>query len=113
MAMTNTKKQEQLKAQRLEAVYQSMSNERREAIEKRIRSIPPERGVLNVARGIDRLVAKGYTEDELEAVLKNCDAGSFYSPVSGIARDVWTGSWLLRRAKMRRESILVPKGENR
>jgi len=85
MTSTNTKKQE--RAQRIEDAWKSMSRARIEEIDSRARDIASgynsdldfavEEAVCDVTDKFKKLVAEGYTEEEIEAVLKNHNVHRF------------------------------------
>src|SRR5580692_1494626 len=85
MACTDTKKQE--RAQRIEYAWKSMSKALIKEIDRRTRIIAwsynfdldlaVEEAVCDVTDKFKRLVAEGYTEEEIEAVLKNHNTHRF------------------------------------
>jgi hypothetical protein len=100
--MAATKKQ--LKAKRIEGVYQSMGADRVEAIENRIRDIACaydmdlEPALDDAADGVvdqfDKLVAEGFTPDEVEAVLRHHRRERLTSFPYRETLSIWTRRWL-------------------
>jgi hypothetical protein len=119
--MGSTKTEKQAKAQRLKDLYESMSDERLEDLDKEIRDITSEcndrlQGAADAARSIAggrfyELVVRRYTEDEIEAVLKHHNSGRFELDVYEGLRDVWIRDWLPEHEQKSLESI--QKGESK
>jgi len=93
-----------MRANRIAAVYESMSDERREAINDEIIDIAlmfdatleaaVERAADSVTDEFENLLAEGYTEDEIEAVLRYRNRGHFDFFSYGDVRSVWPRHWL-------------------
>jgi hypothetical protein len=101
MARTSTKKQ--MRADRIAAVYESMGEERCAAIDMQIDDIAfgfdavlesaVEGAADNATDDFENLLAEGYAEDEIEAVLtyRNCGRFEFFSYRD--VRSVWPRHW--------------------
>jgi hypothetical protein len=118
MASTNTKKQ--LRARRIEAVYESICDERIEAIDARISDIASgfdcdleeaiEEAAGKAIAEFDTLVREGYTADEIEAVLEHHNPGYFDHSGYRHLRDLWRRDWVPEREQAQAGSSPVQKG---
>jgi hypothetical protein len=111
----------QLRARRIEAVYESMNDERTKAIDSRIWEIlkdwdmalePAMDDAADEAMGhFDKLIAEGYTADEVEAVMRHHNRERLTYWAYRDVRDIWTHRWLPENERKDRGSIPVQKGE--
>jgi hypothetical protein len=105
--MANIKPHEQSKAERLKRVYESMSEERLEAIDRKIRAIASNcddqlqeaADYLAQFAGQEfyNMVVQYYTQDEIEAVLRYHNPGRFEHEVFNDLRAVWVRNLITDR----------------
>jgi hypothetical protein len=118
--MAGTKTEKQAKARRFKDAYESMSDERFNALDSEIRSITSEcnddlQGAADdaVTTAVSRfyeLVVRRYTEDEIEAFLKYHNLGRFEFDVCEGLRDIWNRHWLPQRDQKLRGVVPFQKG---
>src|SRR5579862_6285083 len=100
-AHKETKKE---RAIRIDALFESMDEKRIEALEEQIREIASgfemrvenavEEAAEEACQEFAGLIGRGYTEDEIDAVLTNENSGRISRPVYRDVREVWKISWL-------------------
>jgi hypothetical protein len=105
--MANIKPDKQSKAERLKRVYESMSEERVEAIDRKIQAITSDCNAQlretadyvaqTTAQEFYKMVVQYYTEDEIEAVLRYHNPGRFDHEVFNDLRAVWVRNLITDR----------------
>lgn len=105
--MANIQPDKQSKAERLKKTYESMSEERLEAIDRKIQAITSDCNaqlqeaadyVAQVAgQEFYKMVVQYYTEDEIEAVLRYHNPGRFENGVFNDLRAVWVHNLITDR----------------
>ena len=93
-----------MEARGISAVYRSMRRDRIETIDRRIRKSTfdfdlelysaVEEAADRAIKALGRLLARGYTEEEIDAVLTHHNRGRFDHLRYRDLKDVWTDYWL-------------------
>jgi len=102
--MQRTPTKRRMEARCLRVVYQSMRHDRIETIDRRIRDVTDDfdrelySAVTETAhraiKAFGRLLAQGYSEEEIEAVLMQHNLGHFEHLPYRNVKEVWTDYWL-------------------